>query len=645
MATDKGARDSELPHHHDGAVSDREETTGSMTRPVHRFLNLTYLTLAVTVFVIVFGAFVRASLSGDGCGTSWPHCGETIIPDGSSVAAIIEFSHRTTSGLAVLLALAVVIASRRVFTAGHPARKTAGWSLAFVLGSGFIGMLLVVFEWVKFDVSLGRVITMPLHLLNTYMMLGALAMTAYYASGGERATFKGQGPVGTGLKWALGGMFVLGMTGAISAMGKTAFQSHFQAANTFMERMSLHIGDGAHPLLKGGALHPLMATSVGVIVVFACLLVMQRRQSAQVDKWARATIAVFIVQMVFGTANLLMSAPVWMQMTHLLLAITDWMCLVMLAVHALAARYQTAEIGEPAPSEATPKRPFRELVKDYVALTKPRVISLLLFTTLAAMFIAQGGAPGFWLIVGVMIGGYMAAGSANTFNMVVERDLDLAMERTSHRPTVGQRISNRDALIFASVLGVGSFALLSWTANVLAAVMALCGLLCYVFVYTLWLKRRTWHNIVIGGAAGAFPPLVGYAAVSGELNMLAWFLFALIFTWTPVHFWALAILIKDDYAKAGVPMLPVVKGDKVTVVQILLYAVLTALISVFPLVTGELGPVYLVGAGLLNLFLVLASFRLFQDTSRTQARLLFKFSMVYLALFFVVIAVDRMVAV
>ena len=258
------------------------------------------------------------------------------------------------------------------------------------------------------------------------------------------------------------------------------------------------------------------------------------------------------------------------------------------------------------------------------------------------MFIGQGGAPSFWLIVAVMIGGYASAGAANAYNMVIERDLDLTMERTSHRPTVGNRITNKSALICATVLGVGSFLLLTFAANLLSACMALSGLLTYVFIYTLWLKRRTWQNIVIGGAAGAFPPLVGYAAVTGYLSPLAWFLFALIFAWTPVHFWALAILIKDDYAKAGVPMLPVVKGDRVTVIQIALYTVITVVVCALPLIQGQLGMTYLIGSGLLNFGLLAQTYKLLQDSSsRPRARALFKYSMIYLALIFIVIAIDQ----
>jgi protoheme IX farnesyltransferase len=293
------------------------------------------------------------------------------------------------------------------------------------------------------------------------------------------------------------------------------------------------------------------------------------------------------------------------------------------------------------PEEPKEKPSFGQLVKDYIALTKPRVISLLLFTTVLAMYLPEGQWPHWTMVLWVTIGGYMAAGAANTFNMVIERDLDLAMERTASRPTVDRRISVKHALIFGVILAVGSFAVLTLAANVLAALLAWAGLAFYVLIYTLVLKRRTWQNIVIGGAAGSFPPLVGYAAVAGELNLYAWMLFALVFMWTPVHFWALAILIKEDYAKAGVPMLPVVKGERATVVQITIYAFLTALVSVIPLFQQAVGMVYIIGAGVLNLILVAQSIQLMRHTDKPRARALFKYSMAYLALMFIVLAIDR----
>jgi len=215
------------------------------------------------------------------------------------------------------------------------------------------------------------------------------------------------------------------------------------------------------------------------------------------------------------------------------------------------------------------------------------------------------------------------------------------MKRTSTRPTVTRQIPASHAMIFALTLASLSCVMLTLAANALTAVLAMAGLLFYVFIYTLLLKRRTWQNIVIGGAAGSFPPLVGWAAVTGQLSPFAWFLFALIFFWTPVHFWALALLIKDDYAEAGIPMLPVVHGERATVVQITVYAILTALLCVVPVMLGTAGLVYVATALLLNAILVLRSWQLMNQPDRPKAVRLFKYSMVYLALIFVMMAIDQ----
>jgi protoheme IX farnesyltransferase len=257
------------------------------------------------------------------------------------------------------------------------------------------------------------------------------------------------------------------------------------------------------------------------------------------------------------------------------------------------------------------------------------------------MVIANGGWPGSGLFLAVAVGGYLAAGAANAINMVLDRDIDATMKRTSSRPTVTQLIPVTHALAFGIVCAIASFALLAGFANFLTALLAIGGLLFYVFVYTIGLKRRTWHNIVIGGAAGAFPPLVGWAAVTNELSPLAWLLFALIFVWTPVHFWALAIVIKDDYASAGVPMLPVVKGEKATVAQIAIYSVLTAVVSVSPILLPGVGLLYLTIAVASSVCLMFLSFALQRQPERKRAFLLFKFSMAYLAVLFLALALDR----
>lgn len=594
--------------------------------------------LIFTVVSILYGAFVRVSFSGDGCGTSWPLCDGTVLPVGARIQTYIELAHRYSTSLLGFVAIGLYLFARRLFPKGDAVRKAAGWGLVFTITAGIIGMLLVLFSWVTTDKSAQRVVAMPLHLINTFGLIAACTLTVHFARGGQRVRL-GSGPVSSAIKWAAGAFVAIGMTGAISALGKTAYAKELSVAGTLLERLNMHVGDKAAPILKGGVLHPFIATAAGLVILFAVKLAMDRRDDPRVQMWGKWTIGLYVVQMAFGIFNLVLSAPAWMQIGHLGFALANWITFVMLAAYALPR--PSMESGEERASEPEEKMNFKEAVRAYFALTKPRVISLLLFTTIAAMFIGERGAPPLWLIIVVTIGGYMAAGAANAYNMAVEQDLDVAMKRTSHRPTVTHRISTRSACIFATIMAIGSFVLLWTLAHPIAAVMALCGLLCYVFVYTLWLKRRTWHNIVIGGAAGAFPPLVGYAAVTGDLSPYAWFLFALIFTWTPVHFWALAILIKDDYAAAGVPMLPVVKGDRVTVVQIGIYAIITVLLCALPLLQGMAGPIYIVGAGLLNLGLIVQCVGLWRHADRQHARAVFKYSMVYLALIFVVIAIDR----
>ncbi|MCB0881169.1 MAG: heme o synthase [Thermoleophilia bacterium] len=280
------------------------------------------------------------------------------------------------------------------------------------------------------------------------------------------------------------------------------------------------------------------------------------------------------------------------------------------------------------------------IFRDYVKLTKPRVISLLLVTTLAAMFIAERGVPDGWLILWTMIGGYLAAGGAHAINHFTDRDIDGAMGRTDARPVVQGRITPVRALAFGIALGIASALVLGLSSNWLAAAMGLAGLIVYVGIYSLWLKRTTIHNIVIGGAAGAFPPLVGWAAVAGDLSLYAWILFAIVFYWTPPHFWALALLIKDDYTRADVPMLPSVHGEQVTQLQVLLWTVAMLGVSVLPCAAGLAGWPYFVAAMVLGGIFIHFALRLWREGTRRMAKVTFHYSLLYLALLFVAMAVD-----
>jgi heme o synthase len=279
--------------------------------------------------------------------------------------------------------------------------------------------------------------------------------------------------------------------------------------------------------------------------------------------------------------------------------------------------------------------------RDYVTLTKPRIMSLLLVTGLGAMFVGAKGAPSAWLAVATMSGLALACGGASALNHVLDRDIDKLMgKRTRARPLAADRMPAARALEFGLTLSAFSFVLLASLVNVLTAVLALVGNLFYVLVYTGWLKRSTPQNIVIGGAAGAVPPLVGWAAVTGNLTLPALWLFLIVFFWTPPHFWALALLIRRDYEAARIPMLPVVRGVRETTRQIVLYALVLVGVTLVPFLWGSLGLVYLCTALLLGGAFIWLALRLRRNATSRGAALLFHYSLLYLALLFVAMAVD-----
>ncbi len=282
----------------------------------------------------------------------------------------------------------------------------------------------------------------------------------------------------------------------------------------------------------------------------------------------------------------------------------------------------------------------RALLRDFVALTKPRIISLLLVTTIAPMFVA--GRPGWELVLVVFVGGYLMAGGANAVNMYLDRDIDDRMSRTRLRPLPSGRMQPREVLAFGLLLATTATFLLARFANVLTAALALGGFYSYVFLYTRWLKRSTPQNIVIGGAAGAFPPLVGWAAVTGRIDLMAIYLFLIVFYWTPPHFWALALNKQRDYGRAGVPMAPLVWGESETKRQMLWYTMILIPLTVLPWAMGSLGVVYLVSALALGALLLRGVVRVLRAADHVQpAWSVYKYSLLYLALLFVSMVVDR----
>jgi heme o synthase len=290
---------------------------------------------------------------------------------------------------------------------------------------------------------------------------------------------------------------------------------------------------------------------------------------------------------------------------------------------------------------ALPVPGIKQVVSDYFTLTKPKVQLLLLLTTITTMYVA--GDPSVGLVAVAVIGGFLSAGGAGAFNHWYDRDIDAAMARTATRPVPSGRISPRAALIYAFALQIASFVILTVGANLLSAFLALAGFFWYTVVYTLWLKRRSPQNIVIGGAAGAVPPLVGWAAATGSVAPAALYLFAIVFYWTPPHFWALSLLMKKEYENVGVPMMPVVHGEKETRRQIVLYTLLLTVLTLLPFVFGFFGVLYaVVAAGLGAAFITLAV-RLQREADRASALRTYLFSLSYLAILFVAMVADAQI--
>jgi len=552
------------------------------------------------------------------------------------IGRMVELSHRISTSLCGLLAIILTVWAFRAFGPGS-VRKSAVTALGLTLFEGLIGAVIVKFGLVTDNDSVARALVMAIHVISTFFLVGSLAFTALMASGWETPRYRGQGSILTLLVVGFFALMLLGVSGAISALG--------HQLKPVDNVLAASLNPATHWMVRLQPLHPLLGVTVGVYLLFISGLISHLRPSDHVRRAARWVVGLYAFQIGVGLLNIFLKAPIAMQMFHLVMADVNFLSLVTLGIAALAPSVERVESVDLGDEEVPPLEGWRAKVGAYLTLTKPRVISLLLFTTLMALFAAAEGWPGLTLLLACTIGGYMAAGAANAINMVIDRDIDRSMKRTASRPTVTQAIPSTHALFFAFALAVGSFLILWLGANLLSAMLALAGLAFYVVVYTLLLKRRTWHNIVIGGAAGAFPPLVGWTAFTNELSPLAWILFAIIFVWTPVHFWALALMIKDDYAKANVPMLPVVHGERATTTQIILYAVVTAIVSVLPvLFPSQHGPrvaqIYLITALVLNVMLLAMSIQLFRQTDRPHAFRLYKFSMIYLAVLFLVFAID-----
>ena len=601
----------------------------SISRAASRFATFAWFVLIYNLAAVAWGVFVRASKSGDGGGAQWPLLDMSHQPLNGEIARWIEGSHRLSTSLCGVLAIAMVWMAFRNFPKRHQTRLFSVVVLAFTLLEGAIGAILVLFKLVAENDSGARAGVMSFHVISTMFLVSAIALAAMAAMSRGRIEFRGNASVIPMGAVGILSMMALAVSGAVAALSHTLMpvQNVLHAAAQ----------PDSHWMIRLQPLHPYLSIAAGMYVCLMAGLLANLRPSPLVRKSSQIMVVTFAGQLLMGLVNIQLGAPIWMQMVHL--ALGDVLFISMMVALAASMMSDAPKLEDVKGSQSPGATP--RLIRAYIELTKPRVISLLLFTAGAAMFAAAKGWPGLMPFVSVMIGGYLSAGAANVMNMVVDRDIDGRMHRTSERPTVTHSISTASAMNFAILLTVGSFGVLWAGSNIWAAMIALAGQVFYVCVYTLYLKRRTWQNIVIGGAAGSVPPMVGWVAVTGHLGVMAWWMFALVFIWTPVHFWALALLLKDDYAEAGVPMLPVAKGDRATVSQISVYTALTVALSVLPFFAGMAGLVFLLPVLVINLLLIRFCVGLARRIERKEASALFHYSMLYLALLFLVVAVDQ----
>jgi protoheme IX farnesyltransferase len=584
---------------------------------------------AVTYGLVVLGGVVRVSGSGLGC-PDWPLCHGHLLPP-LDLHAIIEYSHRTTASLASLLLAATALTAWVQARRRPDLRRPATAALFLLALQVTLGAVTVLLELPP--------IVVLVHLATAQALLGAACVTAAAV------------------------LLPLPAAGVIDQTSLRAARRAAGAAYLLILSGSLVVGSGASAACTGWPLcgaglslsldrlpliqlaHRGLAALLGLVIVVSLVTVVRRLGSARpVRLWVALTLAALAFQVAVGAAVVLLDLPAALHGLHLALATAVWAGTVALSVMAarLPAEPAVEAIGTDRRLRAG--RPFKEAALDYLSLAKPRIIPLLLITALGSMMIAARGWPSTRLVVLTLLGGALAAAGAGAINCWIDRDLDAQMQRTRRRPLPAGRIAPRQALAFGIVLGTLAFLVLAFGVNVLAATLALGALLFYVLVYTAWLKRSTAQNIVIGGAAGAMPPLVGWAAVTHSLDLTALYLFAIVFFWTPPHFWALALWLKGDYARARIPMLPVVVPDRQARRLILWYTILLVALTMMLFATRALGYVYLVGALLLGGGFIAFAVANLVDRRRRFARPLFNYSLAYLAVLFGVMVADRLAA-
>ena len=588
-----------------------------------RFAKLAVAAAVATFVLIAVGGVVRATDSGLGC-PDWPLCFGDWLPP-ADLHAWIEHSHRLIAAVFVgplvgAVGLITVFSSRR---RDRPLLVAAVVAGILVIAQSLLGAA-VVLQGLAAEL-------VTAHLGMALVVLGAVIFIA------DRAT---HGPMPSANARP-------GLTRLVALTAVAIFAQMLLGSWVTGHRAGLAYAD--FPLMDGALLpavlgseqavqfaHRALSVVVAGLVGWSSLSLLRSTEAPLPRRLAAWMLVLVVVQIALGGLNVASRLSAFFVVPHLAVGAALWGGSVWLLLTTRRLR----------PSEVRlPLRPGGAIATlgAYVALMKPRIIELLLVTTVPTMVLAERGVPSPWLMGAVIIGGTLAAGGANAINMYVDRDIDDVMRRTRHRPLPRHAVSPRNALWFGIGLSVVAFGWLALTVNLLSALLAMSAIGFYVFVYTMWLKRSTPQNIVIGGAAGCVPVLVAWAAVTGEIGMPALVLFAIVFYWTPPHFWALALRYRGDYAAARVPMLPVVRGEVETARQIVLYSIALVAASLLLLPAAGMGWVYLVAAIVLGGFFLLGALRLWTDAADGRAAIkLFRYSITYLTLLFAAVAADAL---
>ena len=611
------------------------------------FARLALATASLTVVLFGVGGLVRGTGSGLGC-SHWPKCGPDRWLPYPNVESIIEYLHRGVAATVVVLIALQVLASWRVARGGGVGLRLAmRHDATSAIERAAYGATLLALPLVLAQAALGGVVVYTE--LNPWWVtvhfataMGLIATVVVAAVGARRAVgTNADAPAPPGFarlaRWTAASVFLLLLVG-----------TYVRATEAGLAFRDWPLMDGRLIPRLGGEgdamfLHRLVALVGFLLVLWTFIRAMVAPRARILARLAGATFALMVGQVLVGAAQVWTLLTPWTVALHVAMSAAIWALAVALAVVAADLPVAGTGVGEAAPRSGAASPIDR--ITAYLRLTKPRIIVLLLITTVPAMLLAERGMPSIWLILATLVGGAIAAGAANAVNCYLDRDIDEVMRRTRGRPLPAHELPPERALAFGYVLAAASFVFLSITVNVLSAALALSAIGYYVFVYTLWLKRSTVQNIVIGGAAGAIPALVGWAAVRGDVGLPAWILFAIVFLWTPPHFWALAMRFSGDYADAGVPMLPVVRGPEATRRQIVVYTLLTVATSLFLWPVAGTGLLYVVPAIVLGGMFLRHAIALWREGEAADPMRLFRFSLVYLAALFAAVALDSVVAV